>query len=223
MSTYTKLQSINYTPYNPDDPIQKAISEIYKSQFNLLKETKTKEKKVLDYACGPGRYLDFFPRNLSVDFVDPSSYSLKILNDKIFSQKSENFHKTICSKIDNIQTNYDMIFSFGLIGEHIPLSKSLLNLFIDRLNFNSKLIISIDLLNPQSKFFLRSIRDFIDTNLRIYSIKLPCLSSKRTFTPEIIKYINNKRIISYDIYPLISPYLNSNKSIYTHCILEINV
>ncbi|MBO6989166.1 MAG: methyltransferase domain-containing protein [Prochlorococcus marinus XMU1422] len=223
MSTYTKIQSINYTPYNPNDPIQKAIGDIYQNQLNLLKKTNPNEKKVLDYACGPGRYLDFFPRNLSVDFVDPSYYSIKILKDKIFSNKSEAFQKTICSKLDNIKTKYDMIFSFGLIGEHIPISKSLLNLFIDRLNFDSKLIISIDLLNPQSKFFLRSIRDIIDTNLRIYSIKIPYLSSKRTFAPEIIKYINNKRILSYDIYPLISPYSNTQKSIYRHCILEINV
>jgi len=223
MIAYTKSQVKNYTPFDLLDPIQKSISNIYSKEIKKLIKDKSSNIKVLDYACGPGRYLDYFPSDILVDFIDPSSFAIKILREKILSKGSDKFHKAICSKIESINYSYDIIFSFGLIGEHIPLNEFLLNLFINRLKPKSKLVISIDLLNPKSNSFLRSLRDIADTNLRLYSIKLPIISSNRSMIPEIIKYINNEKVLSYDIYPLISPYLNPSKLRYRHCILEINV
>ncbi len=125
---------------------------------------KQKNLKVLDVACGNGRFVEFLKQNFHDSFsylgLDNSDKLLKIAQNKFKEQQFEFFdlikNYLVNEKITfNTREKFDLIVSFGL-SHHLPSTKlreEFLKSLKDKLNKNSLIIISNwQFANEQNRF-----------------------------------------------------------------------
>ncbi len=114
---------------------------------------KKQNLKVLDIACGNGRFVEFLEKKLPNNFVylglDNSNELLKIAQNKFPKQRFEFFdliknYLTNKKIIFNTQEKFDLIVSFGL-SHHLPstrLREEFLQSLKSKLNRNGLIVIS---------------------------------------------------------------------------------
>lgn len=106
------------------------------NKLNLINEV-SKGKKILDYGCGVGDYLEFMQKNgYDVLGMEPNEAARKIAQTKIGQSK------VISKELKNINEKFDVITLWHVL-EHIPNLNEIIGELKNHLTANGVLIIAV--------------------------------------------------------------------------------
>lgn len=106
------------------------------NKLNLINEV-SKGKKILDYGCGVGDYLEFMQKNgYDVLGMEPNEAARKIAQTKIGQSK------VISKELKNINEKFDVITLWHVL-EHIPNLNEIIGELKNHLTYNGVLIIAV--------------------------------------------------------------------------------
>lgn len=106
------------------------------NKLNLINEV-SKGKKILDYGCGVGDYLEFMQKNgYDVLGMEPNEAARKIAQTKIGQSK------VISTELKNINEKFDVITLWHVL-EHIPNLNEIIGELKNHLRDNGVLIIAV--------------------------------------------------------------------------------
>jgi 2-polyprenyl-3-methyl-5-hydroxy-6-metoxy-1,4-benzoquinol methylase len=106
------------------------------NKLNLINSI-AKGKKILDYGCGVGDYLEHMQKNgYDVLGMEPNESARKISQSKIGQQK------VISTELEEIQEKFDVITLWHVL-EHIPNLNEIINQLKNHLTENGRLVIAV--------------------------------------------------------------------------------
>ncbi len=150
IKTRSKQLSILRTKKIYDEDGAKQLSEHdqleiydYHKYFFQQKLQDNKEKTILDFGCGTGRYLEIQKNFKKVYLVDISKHNLKIAS-KIASQLNIN-HSVIEKSLFALNKKVDCFFSVGVFGQSYPFDKKVVKKIYTLLKKDGMGIFSIKL------------------------------------------------------------------------------
>ncbi len=118
---------------NLNEHDQLEIYDYHKKFFEERLEA-GKDKTILDFGCGTGRYLEIQKNFRKVYLVDISKHNLLIASSNARELKIE--HSVLKKSLFGIKTNIDIFFSVGVFGQTYPFDEKVANKIYSLLNEN---------------------------------------------------------------------------------------
>ncbi len=135
--TFTKINKKKISTKNLDDDLRRYL------QFQIS----TKNKKILDFGCGWGGFLNNIKNSKKL-------YGLEVRDDCFHFIKKKMKIIKIFNNFNQINEKFDLITMFHVL-EHIPEQVKLLKKLKEKLNNNGKIILEV----PHAKDFLINLEE----------------------------------------------------------------
>ncbi len=148
------------------------LDKVYDYHKNFFQEKlkDSKEKTILDFGCGTGRYLEIQKNFKKVYLVDLSKHNLKLAS-KIASELNIN-HSLIEKSLFALNQKVDCFFSVGVFGQQYPFDKKVIKKIYTLLKKDGVGIFSIKLDDENNIEPLSLDEDSIFNFLKPYKHKI---------------------------------------------------
>jgi len=160
-SIYDKEGATNLNEYD-----QLKIYDDHKKFFDERLEP-GKEKTLLDFGCGTGRYLEIQKNYKKVYLVDISKHNLLIASKNADKLKID--HSLIKKSLFGINMNIDIFFSVGVFGQSYPFDEKVVKKIYSLLNKNGTGLFTVKLTDQFSHEPLSLNEDKVKDILRNFN------------------------------------------------------